>query len=175
MIRMTKKVNGKLLFWEVWQEFNKDITIQHGTVGAIGEVESRRVKLFQKAEKVMEGLAQEKEQAGFQYLPEDELFQVVVQCKFDGSKNREEILEMKDEMEYILNEALGSTGNGACYEGSIENGRMSIMNYVVDVEIAGRTIKEAFMKNDQFTGEWTTFYFNTEEGQEVLLDKGRKA
>ncbi|TYR73529.1 hypothetical protein FZC79_17975 [Rossellomorea vietnamensis] len=175
MIRMTKAVNGQLLFWEVWQEFNKQVFIQKGIVGSTGEKEEMRVKLFQRAEKVMKDLADEKTLQGYEYHKEQDLFELIVRYEYEENQEWEETLEVKDEVEYILNEGLGNTGNGACFEGSLEAGRVSIVNYVVDVEKAITTINEELKKTASIEGVELSFFL-VEDGEYISLDqKGRTA
>lgn len=170
MIRMIKAVNGQLLFWEVWQEFNKQVFIQKGIVGSTGEKEEMRVKLFQRAEKVMKDLADEKAREGYKYHNEQDLFELIIRYNYDENQEWEETLEVKDEVEYILNEGLGNTGNGACFEGSLEAGRVSIVNYVVDVEKAINTINEEFLKTGSIKGVELSFFLK-EDGKYVSLDR----
>lgn len=170
MIRMTKPVNGQLLFWEVWQEFNKQVFIQKGTVGSTGEKEEMRVKLFQSAEKVIKDLAEDQARQGYEYHKEQDLFELIVRYKYDENQKWEETLEVKDEVEYILNEGLGNTGNGACFEGSLEAGRVSIVNYVVDVEKAINTINEEFRKTGIIEGVELSFFLE-DDGKFVSLDR----
>ncbi|WP_130860040.1 hypothetical protein [Gracilibacillus phocaeensis] len=140
MIKMAKRMKDTILYWEVWQD-GKYLVIHHGTVGDTGESEKQKVPVFQKGQKIMGKLAKEKAAEGFDYLDEDKLFQVVIQYTYEENE-MEAAFDLRQSIEELMNECLGWTGNGACDGGDIGQGTVNIFNYVIDVNIAAKTIIE---------------------------------
>lgn len=97
MIKMTKLVDNKVFYWEVWQE-GRSLVIHYGQVGDTGETEEKKLKLFQRAEKLMDELAEEKANEGYEYLDEDELFELVVQYSYEEDE-MESTLEKRHNVE----------------------------------------------------------------------------
>ncbi|MGD6969069.1 hypothetical protein ACQCVP_21855 [Rossellomorea vietnamensis] len=103
------------------------------------------------------------------------MFELIVRYEYDENQEWKETLEVKDEVEYILNEGLGTTGNGACFEGSLKAGRVSFVNYVVDVEKAITTINQELKKTASIEGRELAFFLEA-DGEYISLDrKGRTA
>lgn len=134
MIRLIKKVDNILLYWEVWED-DKILTVHYGIIGDTGETEEIKLRLFQNAEKVMEKLAKDKLNEGYKHLDEDELIELVVQYPYEEN-HMEEALELRYMVEDLMNECLGWTGNGFCDGGDVGSGTINIFNYVIDVEKA---------------------------------------
>lgn len=82
MIKLVKKDDNHLLYWEVWED-GKILTVHYGIVGDRGKTEEIKLSLFQKAEKAMEKLAEEKVNKGYEYLDEDKMIQLVVQFRYE--------------------------------------------------------------------------------------------
>ncbi|XQY91125.1 WGR domain-containing protein [Metabacillus sp. HB246100] len=166
MIKMTKQVDDEVLYWEVWQD-GKTLVIHYGTIGDTGETEEKKLSLFQKAEKFMDELAEEKANEGYDYLDEDELFELVVQYSYEEDQ-MEATLEMRHHVEDLMNECLGWTGNGACDGGDIGSGTANIVNFVVDVEKATQTIIEELKNNNLLEGVKIA-YLNPEDEEYIAL------
>ncbi|MGG3452313.1 hypothetical protein ABER98_21180 [Domibacillus aminovorans] len=136
MIKLIKQVDDEVLYWEIWKD-GKALVIHYGIVGDTGDTEEMKLSLFQKAEKVMDELAEVKVNDGYDYLDEDEM---------------EKALEKRHSVEDLINECLGWTGNGACDGGDIGSGTVNIFNFVVDVEKALKTIIEELTNNNLLEG-----------------------
>ncbi|MFE0508054.1 WGR domain-containing protein [Peribacillus butanolivorans] len=146
MIKLIKKDDNKLLYWEVWED-KKTLTIHYGSVGDTGETEEMKISLFKKAEKVMETLAEEKLNEGYEHLDEDELTELVVQHSYEENQ-MQEALERRHMVEDLMNECLGWTGNGFSDGGDIGSGTANVFNYVIDVEEALKAIIEELSNNN---------------------------
>ncbi|WP_045516880.1 hypothetical protein [Neobacillus niacini] len=166
MIKMKKLVDEKVFYWEVWQD-GKSLIIHYGIVGDTGETEEKKLSLFQRAEKLMDELAEVKANDGYEYIDEDELFELVVQYSYKEDE-MDAILEKRHNVEDLLNECLGWTGNGSCDGGDIGGGTANIFNFVVDVEKATKTIVEE-LQNNNLLVEVKIAYLNPEEEEYIAL------
>ena len=166
MIKMIKQVDDVVLYWEVWQD-GRTLVIHYGTVGETGESEEKKLSLFQRAQRLMDELAEEKANEGYDYLDEDELFELVVQYSYEDNQ-MEATLEKRHHVEDLMNECLGWTGNGSCDGGDIGSGTANIVNYVVDVEKATQTIIEELKNNNLLDGVKIS-YINPEVGEYIAL------
>lgn len=150
LIKMVKQFGEEVLYWEVWQDARK-LVIHYGTVGDTGEAEEKKLSLFQNAEKKMHELATEKVVEGYDYLDEDDLFELVIQYSYEDDQ-MEATLKKRHQVEDLMNECLGWTGNGSCDGGDIGSGTANIFNYVIDVEQAVQTIIEELKNHDLLDG-----------------------
>jgi predicted DNA-binding WGR domain protein len=165
MIKLIKDVDNDLAYWEVWKD-DKTLVVHFGIVGDTGETEEVKLKMFDKAEKVMEKLAQEKLNEGFEYLDEDELTELVVQYRYKEDEI-EEALEKRHAVEDIMNECLGWTGNGSCDGGDIGSGTANIFNYVIDVNKALKTVIEE-LSNNNLLDNVKIAYLDEDEDEEYV-------
>lgn len=170
LIKMTKTVADEVLYWEVWQD-GRTLFIHYGIVGDTGETEEKKLSLFQKAEKLMEDLAEEKTNEGYEYLDEDKLFELVVQYSYEENQIVE-TLEKRQNVEDIMNECLGWTGNGSCDGGDIGSGTANIFNLVVDVEKAIQTIIVELKNNDLLDGVKIAYLNPDDEEYFALYPEG---
>lgn len=166
MIKMIKQLDDEIVYWEVWRD-GKTLVIHYGTVGNTGETVKKKLALSQKAKKVMDELANEKANEGYDYLDEDELFELVVQYPCEENQ-MDAVLEKRHHVEELMNECLGWTGNGACDGGDIGSGTANIFNYVVDIEKATKTILNE-LKNNNLLEEVRMAYFHPEEENYIAL------
>jgi len=166
LIKMIKQSDAEVSYWEVWQD-GRMLIIHYGTIGDTGGTEEKKLSLSQKAEKVMNELAEEKANEGYDYLDEDELFELVVQYSYEEDQ-MEAALEKRHQVEDLMNECLGWTGNGSCDGGDIGRGTANIVNYVVDVEKATQTIIEE-LKNNNLLERVKIAYLNPEDEEYVAL------
>ncbi|MFB6364943.1 hypothetical protein ACFCP7_12865 [Paenibacillus elgii] len=161
MIKMYKSINDLLHYWEVWYD-SKKFHIHFGIVGDTGVHQTHAKKTGTNIKKFMEELAIEKSREGYQFLEEKELTGVMIQYKIDKGNNVEEDLKKRGRVESLMNECLGWTGNGHCDGGDYGSGTMNIFCFVVDVEIAIKTIVKELEKNNLLIS-CTVAYLNSEE------------
>lgn len=161
MIKLVKEVDNELVYWEVWKD-GKTLTIHYGVVGDTGETEKVNLKLFEKAEKVMEKLAEKKLNEDFENLDEDGLVELVVQYPYEENQ-MEEALEKRHTVEDLMNECLGWTGNGSCDGGDIGSGSTNVFNYVIDVDKALKTTLEELSNNNLLDNVKIAFLNKDEE------------
>lgn len=145
MIKLIKKVDDELIYWEAWKD-GKTVTVHFGVVGDIGGTEEVTLKLFEKAEKAIGILAEEKLDEGYEHLDEQELIEFVVQYRYEEDQ-MEEAHERRQLVEELMNECLGWTGNGSSDGGDIGSGSTNVFNYVIDVPRALKTTLEELSNN----------------------------
>lgn len=166
MIKLTKKVKDGILYWEVWED-DKTLLIHYGNIGSTGETQEIKLSLFQKAERIMQKLAEEKINEGYEYIDEEQLIELVIQYSYaDGEI--EVALEKRDSVEELMNECLGWTGNGHCDGGDIGSGTANIFNYVIDVSKALKTIKEELSDHNLLDGAKIA-YLNKEDEEYTVI------
>jgi hypothetical protein len=128
MLKLYKKGPKGLQYWEAWQD-NKDIVVHWGTVGDTGQDKKLRLKAGEDADSRIEQESQSARADGFEEIePNSEL---VLQYKCDGWGSAND-LEKRHQIEDLMNECLGWTGNGHCDGGDIGSGSMNVYCYVVD-------------------------------------------
>jgi predicted DNA-binding WGR domain protein len=166
LIKLIKQEDDEAIYWEVWQN-GRTLIIHYGTVGDTGETEEVKLPKLKRAEKVMDELAEEKVNEGFEYLEEDELIELVVQYSYKEDE-MQTALKLRHSVEDLMNECLGWTGNGLCDGGDIGSGTANIINYVVDVEKAARTIIEELKNNNLLQGAKIA-YLNSDDEEYIVL------
>lgn len=150
-----------MLYWEVWEEDEKTLIVHCGCVGDTGEMYEIELYPFQRVEKEMKELADEHLADGYKELDEEELIEFVLQ--YDYAENQlEEALEKRHQVQEIMDEALGWSGNGYCDGGDIGSGTINIFTFVIDVDKALQTTLEE-LKNQQLSDGVKIAYVNDEE------------
>lgn len=161
MIKLVKQEKDKMLFWEIWKEAEKILIVHCGCVGDTGEMYEIELYPFQRVEKEMKELADEQLADGYKVLDEEELIEFVLQ--YDYTENQlEEVLEKRNQVQEIMDEALGWSGNGHCDGGDIGSGTINIFNFVIDVDKALKTILNE-LENQQLLDGVKIAYVNDEE------------
>lgn len=169
MIKLVKEVDNELMYWEAWKD-GKTLTVHYGVVGDTGETEEVKLKLFEKAEKVMEKLAEEKLNEGYEVLDEEELIEFVVQYPYEENE-MEEALDKRQIVEDLMNECLGWTGNGSSDGGDIGSGSTNVFNYVIDVEKALKTTIDE-LSNKKLLDNVKIAYLDEDEEYVSLYPEG---
>ncbi|HDR7794967.1 TPA: hypothetical protein QCY19_003625 [Bacillus luti] len=161
MIKLIKQEKDKMLYWEVWKEDKKTLIVHYGCVGDTGEMYEIELYPFQRAEKEMKVLADEELAEGFKKIDEEELIEFVLQ--YDYTEDQlEEVLEKRNQVEEVMDEALGWSGNGYCDGGDIGSGTINIFTFVIDVDKALQTTLNE-LENEQLLDGVKIAYVNDEE------------
>ncbi len=161
MIKLVKQEKDKMLYWEVWGEDEKTLIIHCGCVGDTGEMYEIELYPFQRVEKEMKELADEQLAGGYKKLDEEELIEFVLQYDYTDDQ-LEEALEKRHQVQEIMDEALGWSGNGQCDGGDIGSGTINIFTFVIDVDKALQTTLEE-LKNQRLLDGVKIAYVNDEE------------
>ena len=109
----------------------------------------------------MKELADEHLADGYKELDEDELIEFVLQ--YDYKDNQlEAALEKRQQVQEIMDEALGWSGNGHCDGGDIGSGTINVFTFVIDVDKALQTTLDE-LENQQLLDGVKIAYVNDEE------------
>ena len=161
MIKLIKQEKDKMLYWEVWGEDEKTLIVHCGCVGDTGEMYEIELYPFQRVEKEMKDLADEQLADGYKKLDEEELIEFVLQYEY-ADDQLEEALEKRHQVQEVMDEALGWSGNGHCDGGDIGSVTINIFTFVIDVDKALQTTLEE-LKNQQLLDGVKIAYVNDEE------------
>lgn len=145
MIKLYKRQPKETRYFEVWlNDDNKSLTIHTGIVGDIGLTEDviydeegdLPVKI------AMKQLVAAQKEMGYDTV---KLTELVIQYSYNLEKeNYKKVVSIKGQVEDLLNECLGWTGNGHCEDSDAENNVVNLFCYVVDKVIAVETILKTF-------------------------------
>ena len=148
MVRLYKHDRNGLLYMECWKD--KDFAVVHfGHVGQTGKKRSYctlegRYSLFE------EQFEEENTRNGYYPICEKDMFWVVASFEVVGIKDMENLLDLKDDLEFTLNEMLGWHGVGyldgfetAPAQPGKVTATLDFFALVVDAEIAVRLLRES--------------------------------
>ena len=161
MIRLLKKMNGDTQFWQAWK-MNKQIHILSGTLGEQGQEEELPLGFFQSSKRVMEKLAAEKVNQGYEYVDPGSLIKIAVQYRYELEEQFEEAEERSLFVEDLLDDILHETGNGELYGSEIGDGAGITFCLVVDLGLALRSILTVLTEHQVIDGAEIA-YLNDEE------------
>lgn len=148
MIKLYRKVGGQIDYFEVWLNDEISLTIHQGILGEIGETEEI---IYDEegdlpVEVAMVEIVVNQEKKG--YAPMDELVELIVQYPANVNNDNTK----KENIEALLNECLGWTGNGHCESVDTAPNALNFFCYVVDKHIATKTILEVLIEENYFDG-----------------------
>ena len=148
MLKLYKKENGKLVYWETWEKDSKTGIVHWGNVGERGTDKEVTSSLFSSFRKKIQKEINEKQKEGFAEYNEEENCFLEIEYLIDGFGTPED-LEKRHKLENKMNEVLGWTGLGNTDGGSIGSGTMEVGCVVVDFEIAKKVIERS-LKDSEF-------------------------
>jgi len=160
MIKLYKKIDDKLHYWETWDKDTKTGIVHWGEVGTQGqdkEVNSGILKNY--ATKIRKEI-DEKIKEGYAEFDEESYAFLEIEYKIDGF-GTEQDLDKRHRLEGKMNEVLGWTGLGHTDGGSIGSGTMEVGCIVVDFEIAKKVVEES-LKNTEYENYTRIFNMGAE-------------
>ena len=171
MVKLYKKENGVTRYFEVWLNDEISLTTHQGILGDTGETED---VIYDEegdlpVDMAMAEIISKQKQLGYKEI--EELTELIIQYPKDESINKKVLSKKKTDLEALLNECLGWTGNGHCDGGDISSDALNLFCYVVDKDIAARSILEMLVEEscldgvrigyaDEFSGEYKLLYPN---------------
>lgn len=141
-VKLYKDIDGNLYYWESWVD-EGEYTVHLGKVGEEGE--SKEINDF----KVLKDEENSYREKG--YCEIEDLKSIIIQYKIDDMGDADDI-DMRNEIEDIMNEELGWTGLGHCDGGEIRTGTINIFCMVIDVKLAFDVIIQALEENEYLEG-----------------------
>lgn len=166
MIKLYKRTEKVCLYWEAWDAGGRLVTIHWGSLGKTGRNKSIRIPPGKSAKGVIRRESEEPLANGYQEIGSEEHAQIVVQYKTKDEWGDTADLDKRYQVEGILNECLGWTGNGHCDGGDIGSGEINVYSFVVDPKLAKDAIVKALKKNKLLKG--AVIAIQNEDEYEVL-------
>jgi len=161
MLKLYKRVDNEILYWETWDKDEKTGVVHWGIVGQRGQDKEITSGLFSNFRKEIQKEVDKKMQDGYDEIDDDNLFTLLIEFKVDGMGTPEDV-EKRTRLQKKMDEVLGWTGLGNCDGGSIGSGTMEVCCFVVDFDIAKQVIK-AKLKDTEFSDYTRIFDENAEE------------
>ncbi len=158
MLKLYKKIDGVLHYWETWDKDDKTGIIHWGIVGERGESKEVKSELFSNFHKRIQKEVIKLTQEGFKEGEEE--YTLLIEFKVDGMGTSED-LDKRTRLQNKMDQTLGWTGLGNCDGGSMGSGTMEVCCFVVDFEIAKKVIEED-LKNTEFDNYTRIFDENVE-------------
>lgn len=165
-IKLYKKQDTTFLYWETWNNDDKNATAHWGHLGSTGQQEKVSASTPSEFKNKINSLIAEKINDGYAEIPISKQFTVAVTFKLKTWGTPKD-LDRREEIRNILTEHLGWTGNGRCDDGDIGSGEMTLYADVVDPFLAIKTIPIE-LKNKKITEE---YYFSIMQGDNVISEK----
>lgn len=170
---LIRQMGEEIRFWEIWQD-DEDLLEHWGTVGEEGEFLQKNTREAPDVEKTMARQYEEKISEGYREVERRDETELVVQFHYDDSNMQKSLLK-RHVVETLLNEWLGSIGNGYCREGDVGSGTSNAFCQVLDLDKALAIIligltSEGLLKNIKIA------YFNEElEEYKLLYPKSKES
>jgi len=170
MIRLLKKTSSDTLFWQAWN-VKKQINLLSGILGERGKQEELPLGFFQSSKKVMNNLATEKVNQGYEYVDPNSLIKIAVQYRYEQEEQFEAAEEKSLFVEDLLDDILHETGNGELYGSEIGDGAGITFCLVLDLELALESILKVLTDNQVIDGAEIA-YLNEEESYVGIYPEG---
>ena len=164
MVKLYKFEGGKVSYWEAW-ETDGQIILHWGELGERGEAQSIALKQNESSKTFIANEANKHRKEGYRELKEGEDHTVLVQYQVDGWGTPQD-LDKRHEVENLLNECLGWTGNGHCDGGDIGSGTMNVCSLVVNPYLALEPIVKELREHNLLEG--AVIAIEREDSFEVL-------
>ena len=152
-IKLYKRTDDGLLYWESWNTSDKTATSHWGRLGETGSQESILAKNHFDLKEKINNTIQLKKDEGYVEIPIEDMFTVIITFKLETWGTVTDI-EYREHVREIINEHLGWTGNGDCSDADIGSGTMSLYADVVNYTIAINTITNE-LKNKGIKKEYS--------------------
>ena len=161
MLKLYKRVDNEILYWETWDKDDKTGIVHWGVVGQRGEDKEIKSGLFSNFRKEIQKEVDKKIAEGYDEINDDDLFTLLIEYNVDGHGTTADV-DKRHKLEDKMKEVLGWTGLGDCDGGSIGSGTMEVCCFVVDFDIAKKVI-ETKLKDTEFADYTRIFDENAEE------------
>jgi hypothetical protein len=164
MLKLYKKIDNELHYWETWDKDERTGIVHWGIVGQLGldkEVKSRILSSFSKS---IQAEISQKLSEGYTEFEEDNLHSLEIEYIIEGFGTDEDLAK-RHRLEEKMDSILGWTGLGHVDGGSIGSGTMEVGCIVVDFNLAKQILEEN-LKNTEFSN-YSRIYTMDEEGVDL--------
>lgn len=145
MVKLYKTIDGVIHYFEMWIDEDNQLTSHTGILGDVGNTEyfdePNKAEDLLPARVAMAKAIKTYEDLG--YNRDVHFTELIIQFPYDVKYKASEIAQEVENLEQVLNNCLGWTGNGHCDTADAEAGIISAFCYVVDKTIATDTILDA--------------------------------
>ncbi len=141
MLKLYKIIEGKLHYWETWDQDETTGIVHWGVVGDKGQHENVKSGLLSPFRGKIQKLVDQKLGDGYGAIDEDKLFTLLIEYDVDGMGTAED-LDKRHRLQGRMDETLGWTALGHCDGGSVGSGTMEVCCFVVDFEAAKQVIQK---------------------------------
>lgn len=148
MLKLYKRVEQDLHYWETWDENSRTGIVHWGVVGQRGQDKEVKSKAGLSFRKQIQAEVDQMLLAGYHQIDEEEHSILLIEFPVDGMGTAQD-LEKRAALEERMSETLGWTGLGHCDGGSMGSGTMEVCCFVVDFDVA-RSVIEADLKGTPF-------------------------
>jgi hypothetical protein len=155
MLKLYKKINNTLHYWETWDKDEKTGIVHWDIIGNRGEYKEVKSTLFENFRKKIQKEITIKSKEGFDEIDIDDHYTLLIEFSVDGMGTLEDV-EKRTRLQNKMDHALGWTGLGHCDGGSIGSGTMEVCCYVVDFDTAKKVIEQD-LKGTEFSN-YTRIY-----------------
>lgn len=132
MIKLYKTIQGAVHYCEAWEQ-GGEVILHRGLVGDQGETSIKRIPASRSPAQAIEDALSAARAEGFSEFSGQR--QLVLQCPASAGGTDADV-EKRHEIELLLNESLGWTGNGRCTGGDVVSTTINLYAEVVDTEAA---------------------------------------
>jgi len=160
MLKLYKRADEGLYYWETWDKDSKTAIVHWGKVGERGAQRGVASGIFSNFRKTIQKEINERLTDGYQSIDIDKHHTLLIEYKIDDMGTPAD-LEKRSRLEQRMDETLGWTGLGHCDGGSYGHGSMEVCCFVVDFDIASQII-QADLKGTEFADY--TRIFDENEG-----------
>ncbi len=158
-MKLYKRVDNEILFWETWDIDDKTGVVHKGIIGQRGDYKKVKSGLFYSFRKEIQKEIDQYFKNGYQEVDIEDHFTLLIEYKVDGMGTNEDV-ERRTRLQDRMDDILGWTGLGHCDGGSIGSGTMEVCCYVIDFEVAKSVIEEN-LKNTEFSNYTRIFNENS--------------
>jgi hypothetical protein len=143
MVKLYKRIGGKLHYCEVWIEPEYHIVTQHeGICGTHGSTRRTGGETQAGARAQFDRLIATAKRNGYRPIPQSRMQWLIVEYAVDGMGTSADV-DRRHRIEELVDSELGRHGLGHCDGGSIGSGTMEIACLVVDFDVAMTTLEKA--------------------------------
>lgn len=150
MLKLYKRNGAGILYWEAWTDAGR-VVIHEGRLGQRGKARYERRPKGTTAKQFITAAAQERHAQGYEAIPVDDHYQVVVQYPLKGQGSARD-LDKAIKIQGLFDECLGWTGNGHCDGHDIGSGSLNIFSDVVDPKLGAKTLVAELKKRRLLEG-----------------------
>lgn len=157
MIKLYKKIDTQLHYWETWEKDEKTAIVHWGIVGQRGQDKEVTNGLFYDFRKAVQKEINSKLKEGYSEFDKNNVVFLEIEYEIDGFGTDQD-LDKRHRLENLMDEVLGWSGLGHTDGGSIGSGTMEVGCVVVDFDIAKKVIEEK-LKHTEF-GDYSRIFKN---------------